>query len=227
MCGSTPSWERLQELSHDGGGDRSAAVYEMMLWHSGMRGSTITKNKPRAEQLARRLLPWLQSEARRRGESNQHAIFGLGICHNFPIVLEKDDKQALKLYQRAEKQGHLIARTYLGNFYFHGCGGVTADFKHSTALYKSAANGGFSEAQVEWGMSFEQLKKRKEAYTAYQMAATQGNCQGQHNVGVCLYNAFGATRDKKEGVAWLKLAADQGYAPSMEFFEDCDSSEDE
>jgi hypothetical protein len=226
ICGSAAAWERLQELSENGRGDSSAAVYEMMMYHCGTLGSMIAKDQHRAEQMARVLLPWLQTEARRGTDDNVHKMFGLGMCYHCPIVLDRDNQQALKLFKRADEQGHLIATTYLGHFYFHGHGGVTADFKHSAALYKSAANGGFSEAQIDWGMSFEKMKKRKEAYTAYQMAAAQGNCQGQHNVGVCLYNNFGVTRDKKEGVAWLQLAADQGYAPSMEFFEDYDSSED-
>ena len=144
--------------------------------------------------------------------------FELGVLY----ANASNDKEAVRLYQLAAKQGHSGAQNNLGLHYEYGRG-VGTDLAEAARLYQSAAEKGEPNAQNNLGNCYQHgkgIKKDvKEAVKLYRQAADQGNPDAQYNLGVCLY--VGITGEKKplEGIRWLHKAVKQNLPVAIARFQ--------
>jgi TPR repeat protein len=92
--------------------------------------------------------------------------------------VEKDAREAVRLYRLAADQGHASAQSNLGVCYHNGQG-VEKDAKEAVRLYRLAANQGLAGAQVNLGACYyigEGVEKdAKEAARLFGLAANQGH----------------------------------------------------
>ena len=227
LCGSVIAWDKLRNLS--AAGDHDAKVYEMVLYQHGTCGSLVPIDRKRANNIATSILSWMQTESRKKkrphNSGSVHAVFGLALCqyHEYALVLPTNNKEAVRLLRIAHKSGHSPATSFLGCCCLYGHG-VNKNKSNSTIFYTKAADAGFADAMCGVGMNFdiqgERASHHKEtAFSWYLRAAKLGHCESQYNVGVCYHNKCGVKRDSGEGDRWLRLSADQGYPPAVQYFE--------
>jgi TPR repeat protein len=98
--------------------------------------------------------------------------------------LEKDDREAARLYKLAADQGYANAQSNLGNIYRDGRGSLPKDDREAARFYKLAADQGNTFAQASLGVFYEQgrgglPKDDREAARLYKLAADQGNANAQ------------------------------------------------
>ncbi|KAG0237139.1 hypothetical protein BGW42_001715 [Actinomortierella wolfii] len=90
--------------------------------------------------------------------------------------------EAIKWYQKAAKQGHVMAQLKLGNVYRDGII-VDQNFVESTAWFRKAANQGSLEAIVRLGQAYENgwgvEKNEADAVSLYRKAAENDSVEAQ------------------------------------------------
>ena len=125
--------------------------------------------------------------------------------------MKHDDANALKWFEKAAKQNHVIALRIAGNMYKTGSGTGT-DYKKACEYYTKAIElGGDSWAQAALGNMYERglyVKKNiKKAFELYKASAEQGNVRGQCNLGYMYANGYGVKKNLKVAREWLEKAA--------------------
>ena len=124
-------------------------------------------------------------------------------------------EEALKWYQKAAYQGHIIAQYNIGVFYHKGLG-VTQDYKKAMEWYKKAANQGYADAQNAIGYFYHRglgvALNYEEAMKWYRKAADQDCAVAQYHIGVLYSKGLGVPQDYKEVLKWYHKAANQDYA---------------
>jgi hypothetical protein len=209
-CGKANAWQQLKDMSD--GGDKTAQVYMMILYHRGTLHVTI--NLSLAQDLAVSLLPWLQTEA--AAGNNTHAMLGLAKCYGQGTQVAMDPIEALKWYRLAAQKGNASAQYNLGCYYDQGkC--VSADVTEALRWYRLAADQGLADAIYNVGCCYESGDGVEmdtcEALVWYSLAAGQGHAEAQYNVGCFHENGCGGvSKDVKEALKWYRLAAEQGHA---------------
>ena len=137
----------------------------------------------------------------RQGDAD--AQFFLGLCYDQAEGFEEDDKEAVKWYRLAAKQGHAGAQLYLGAH--------ATDEKEAVKWYRLAAKQGYAEAQLMLGICYLAgdgvAKDEKEAVKLFRLAAEQGCVRAQHKLGTCYEYGSGVAKDRKKAVKWWLLAA--------------------
>ena len=130
-----------------------------------------------------------------------------------------DYATALKLFERAAKQGSLSAQTYLGIMYATGRG-VPQDYNEAVRLYELAAKQGFAAAQTNLGGMYRDghgvSKDDKEAVRLFELAAKQGNADAQSSLGDMYRNGHGVPQDYVRAHMWLNLAASSNRNPKTQ-----------
>ena len=125
--------------------------------------------------------------------------------------MKHDDANALKWFEKAAKQNHVIALRIAGNMYKTGSGTGT-DYKKACEYYTKAIElGGDSWAQAALGNMYERglyVKKNiKKAFELYKASAEQGNVRGQCNLGYMYANGAGVRKNLKAAREWFEKAA--------------------
>ena len=182
----------------------------------------IPIEKARGEEQFKKL-----EKAAAKGDAN--AQYELGHAYYLGDRVDKDHWKAVKWYQKAAEQGHIVAQCQLGYIYandFH-----LTDYKKSAGWYRVAAEQGHVEAQFRLGLyynhhahtnsflrqvGFFAKSDRIEALKWYRKAAEQGHVQAQFKLGDCYEQAvddFLPTEwDRAEAVKWYRKAAEHGHA---------------
>jgi hypothetical protein len=223
-CGDAAAWTNLCDKS--AADDLDAKVYVMLLYQSGTLGNLVPVDKPKAIEIATYLLPWMLKESKKRANTRSiHAMFGLGCCqyHDTALVLPTNDKEAVRLFQKARRRGHVVASSILGCCFRNGYGRHDKDEAKAKAFYIAAAEAGYVEAMYIMGMNIDQHAEsstgnvKETAFSWYLRAAKLGHCASQYIVGISYINNVGVQGDTLAGESWLRLAAEQGYPPAVEY----------
>jgi len=98
--------------------------------------------------------------------------------YEYGIEVERDDRNAVRLYRKAAKQGSVAAQFRLALKYFYGLGGVQ-NMSEALYWYHRAAEGGHVAAQFVLGVNyehgFEVKMDKKKAISWYQKAVENGD----------------------------------------------------
>jgi len=92
--------------------------------------------------------------------------------------------------------------------------GVKQDREWAKYLYISAAEKGYKPAYWTAGIYLKSEKPAK-AFAYFKADAEDGNIDSQHELGLCLIEGTGTSKNYKEAVLWLERAAYGGNISSM------------
>lgn len=81
--------------------------------------------------------------------------------------------------------------------------------------YKTAAEGGFAEAQNKYAEILQKRKEYEEAFKWYKKAAEQGYIRAQKSLAYCLEHGIGCELNEQEAFEWYEKLAEQGDADSQ------------
>ena len=81
--------------------------------------------------------------------------------------------------------------------------------------YKTAAEGGFAEAQNKYAEILQKRKEDEEAFKWYKTAAKQGLARAQGNLAECYINGVGVTADLELAKEWCKKASKHNDAKAQ------------
>jgi hypothetical protein len=143
------------------------------------------------------------------------ALSSLALMHrNGHGGLKQNDKEAVRLFKLAAKQGYASAQNSLGYSYEEGLG-VSKNKKEAVRLYKLAAKQGHARAQTNLGRMYEHGRgglstDPKAAARLYKQAANAGNARAQNNLGWLYAIGLGVDEDIQEALRLWRLSAEQG-----------------
>jgi eukaryotic-like serine/threonine-protein kinase len=126
---------------------------------------------------------------------------------------------ALSWYLKAAQQNWPDAQYRLGYMYEKGYG-TDKDVQHAVQLYRSAAEGGYAEAQNLLGILYATgsdglTEDDKGAIGWYQKAADQKLAKAEKNLGDMYFFGRGTDRDYQTAMSWYAKAADQQFADAQ------------
>jgi TPR repeat protein len=82
-------------------------------------------------------------------------------------------------------------------------------------LYAQAAEQNSTLAQVRMGQFSDSAQFYEEAVGWFLMAATQGDAEGQYNLGRMYETGNGIEKDEAKALYWFKRSADKKYLPAV------------
>lgn len=143
------------------------------------------------------------------------------IARRYETVLEHDESYLPKMlywYGVAADYGHAVALLKLARRYWRG-EGVREDREKARTLFREAALAGNGKALPELA-EYERRagKKRQHSpqdYADWLAQAERGVVEAMRETGRALLYGRGVARDPKQGVRWLRRAADAGDVPAM------------
>jgi TPR repeat protein len=142
-------------------------------------------------------------------QGNAEAQRKLARLYWFGKGVDENEKEAVKWFEKAAKQGDAISQTRLGLILWKSGG------KKGKAIewFEKSAEQGEKHAQLYLGEISEKMFNTTEAIKWYKQAAEQGMATAQF----CLGRAYerqkvmGISTNKKEAIEWYKKAAEQRY----------------
>jgi len=90
------------------------------------------------------------------------------------------------------------------------------NFNEAAKCFGPLADAGYYAAQDMLGDCYYACKQYEDAVAWYRKAATQGYAPSQYSLGFCLYYGQGSPPNQREGVEWLRKAAQQGSESAIE-----------
>lgn len=148
-------------------------------------------------------------------QGNSYAQKSLGDCCFYGKGVDKDYVEAVKWYKASAEKGNEGGLYCLAWMYENGYG-VERDDILALQLYRQAADKGYAVAQYVIGESYYYglrgvPKKQDEAVKWFQLAAEQGNRDGQYHLGICYQAGTVVEKNVAEAVKCFLLAAEQGH----------------
>ena len=130
----------------------------------------------------------------------------------------KDDKEAVKFWKLAAKQGDAKAMTNIGLKYDDEQSGLH-DGKEAVKWFRQAAEKDDSHAQFVLAYNYhfgvDVTQDYQQAMKWYQLAAEQEHVRAQHNLGVMHGNGEGVAEDVVIAYMWFNIAAMNGHQYSQ------------
>ena len=142
------------------------------------------------------------------------------IQFQYARVLDKSKSQdkAFEYYQKAARQGHMLAQNSLGMAYEWG-DGTKVDLDKALYWYTKAANQGNTQAQNSLGTMYDLGKAvdadEKKAIHWFRKAAQQGDATAQRNLGIMYSRGQGVKQNDKQAFEWYLKAANQNHASAQ------------
>jgi TPR repeat protein len=177
-----------------------------------VHGEGVLRNDDKARELCRRAAPRVR-EAAAKGQPP--AQFVLGAMYQGGLVVEKNDREAVRWYRPAAEKGHALAQNNLGDMYAKGKG-VEKNDREALRWYRLAAEQGHVAAQYSLGWMYANGRggdqDEIEAVKWYRQAAAKGHTQAQYHLGVMYTKGQGVPKDESAAVRWFHSAAAKGHA---------------
>lgn len=127
-------------------------------------------------------------------------------------------EKAFDYYQKAAKQGHMLAQNSLGMAYEWGQG-TNIDMDKALFWYTKAARKGNAQAQNSLGAMYDLGKAvdpdEKKAIQWFRKAAQQGDATAQRNLGIMYSRGQGVKQNDKLAFEWYLKAANQNHASAQ------------
>lgn len=123
-------------------------------------------------------------------------------------------EEAIGLFHKAAKQGHVNAKFLLGLMSAIGQG-VKRDYSEAVKWYQAAAEQGHIDAQLKLGAMYAigqgVSKNFEETRRWYEQAAEEGSCRTQFTVGEKYAAGDEAPVDQPAALRWLRRPAEKGF----------------
>ncbi|KAJ1621762.1 hypothetical protein T492DRAFT_886412 [Pavlovales sp. CCMP2436] len=116
------------------------------------------------------------------------------------LGVPQDHEESARYYRLAADQGLAHAQAAFGDCYYRGKG-VSQDYAMAARYYRLAADQGIAHAQAALGDCYD--------------TGQGGIATGQCNYAMACLHGQGVPEDHEEGARYHRLAADQGFVPSM------------
>ena len=151
------------------------------------------------------------AKAARRG--NNKGRWVQGCIYDYGIGVEKNPKEAARLFRLAADAGEASARVKLGCLYLNQ-EGVEKNYKEAASLFRLAADAGGVNAQTNLGRMLQNgegvEKNYEEAARLYRSAAEAGNTFAQVNLGSMYRQGQGVEKNQEKAIKLYQLAAEAG-----------------
>lgn len=138
---------------------------------------------------------------------------GIGVCCQFGIGTEVDEKQAFNYYKQASERQYAAATSRLAQAYFFGIG-CQEDKEQAFHYFKELADQGMVEAMDYLGpmlLKGEGCQKDPELAVFYlQQAAEQQYNTSQYVLGNCYLQGLGVEQSDEIALQWYQSAAENG-----------------
>lgn len=158
--------------------------------------------------------PWLLSAAK-SGLPNAQAMVGLCLQQGWGVAA--DEMKAREWYEKAAAQGQSGAAIQLAQSFRDSGDPKQAAEWLETALAKAP---GSPEAHVMLASLCFRLHAERKAVHHLRYAAVGGSAEAAYLMALCYEVGTGVPKDEKLMLGWLRLAAEQGYAPAKEMLQE-------
>ncbi|KAI8908448.1 hypothetical protein EDD86DRAFT_207720 [Gorgonomyces haynaldii] len=146
-------------------------------------------------------------------DSCPEACCKLGQLYEYGRGVQKDTKEAFKIYQRGAKQGNPSAQYNLGYCYETGTG-VIKDDREAFDWYEKAAQQNHASALRNLGLLFHRgigcPQNLDKAFSYLMRSAQLNKPSAQYWVGYCYEQGLGTRQDYAQAVNWYEQAAVKG-----------------
>lgn len=162
---------------------------------------------------------WFE-EAARQGSAEAH--YYLGVLYALGDGVEKGIKRASEEWKIAADAGIAEAQYQLGLMSIDN----EATLQEGLTWLRKAADNAQVDAALALGKIYARGKyslgpDMREAAHWYRRAAEEGNPQAQYIYGLMCLTGSGVSRDDKQGMSWLQLAAGRDYLPAVQKLAEC------
>jgi TPR repeat protein len=149
-------------------------------------------------------------------QGHDYAMIWLADYYKEGLWIEKNHKEALKLYTMAAQKNNSFAQYKLYVIFKYGDLGSKDDTEAFRWLKLSAENGNLS-GKVYLGLYYEGEGLIDKAVKLYKEAADAGDDMGRFQLGLCYWYGNGLKRNKKEGLRLIQLAANDENDNALTF----------
>jgi len=151
------------------------------------------------------------------GDSFAQTSIGYMLSQGLGVM--KNEREAIKWYEKAAVKGDSDAQYNLGSMYERGRG-TKQDYQKAFEWYLRSAEQGNAFAQANLGSLYYNgngvdVDYKKAAYW-YEKSAEQGYSLAQNFLGFMYYNGLGVKKDLDKGYKWILKAAEQGLEVAQE-----------
>lgn len=147
------------------------------------------------------------------------AQISIGYMLSQGLGVAKNEKEAIKWYEKAALKGDSDAQYNIGCMYETGRGSKQ-DYNKALEWYSKSAEQGNKFAQEKLGSLYYKGNgvevDYKKAVHWYTKSAEQGYSQAQNFLGVMYVNGLGVKKDLDKGYEWILEAAKQGLEVAQE-----------
>ncbi len=162
-------------------------------------------------------------------EGNPTATFYLAKMYDEGLGIDKDEKKALELYQKADALGSQEATAVLGKRVLNDSSIENNQEVALEYLKKSAYNGN-TDALYQLGELYAKgeggvEKEYTYAFGYYLLGALKGDKRAQHKLAFSYLHGRGTPQDFENGIKWLARSANQGYVLAQKDLADLQSSD--
>lgn len=162
-------------------------------------------------------------------EGNPTATFYLAKMYDEGLGVDKDEKKALELYQKADALGNQEATAVLGK---RALSDTSIENNQEVALeyLKKSAYNGNADALYQLGEMYAKgeggvEKEYTYAFGYYLLGALKGDKRAQHKLAFAYLHGRGTTQDFENGMKWLARSANQGYVLAQKDLADLQSND--
>jgi len=135
------------------------------------------------------------------------------------LGVEKNEKEAIKWYEKAALKGDSNAQFNIGSMCETGRG-IEQNYEKALEWYSKSAEQGNAFAQANLGSLYYNGNGVKVNYEKalywYSKSAAQGYSLAQNFLGVMYVNGVGVKKDLDKGYKWILKAAEQGLGVAQE-----------
>ena len=162
-------------------------------------------------------------------EGDATAMYYMAQMYTNGQGVEKDDKKALELLQKADALGNEKATAALAQHLLTDTS-VENNTEAAVEYLKKAAYNGDVDALYELGELYAKgengvQKEFTYAFGYYLMGALKGDKRAQHKLAFCYLKGRGTTQDFENGIKWLARSANQGYVLAQKDLADLQSTD--
>lgn len=150
---------------------------------------------------------------------NTFAQTSIGYMLSQGLGIIKNEREAIRWYEKAAFKGDSDAQYNLGSMYERGRG-TKQDYQKAFDWYLKSAEQGNAFAQANLGSLYYngngvELDYKKAVYW-YTKSSEQGYSLAQNLLGLMYYNGQGVKKDLDKGYKWILKAAEQGLEVAQE-----------
>lgn len=153
---------------------------------------------------------WYDRSAR---EGYMQAQYNLAMCYEKGEGVQKDKREAARLFLLAAEQGDSESQFKISNCYRYG-NGMAPNHEQAQRWLEMAADGGEKEAQITLGSNYFHGKHVDvdfgKAVRMFRLAADQNSAAAERMLGICYENGKGVEKNEYQAILWYRKAVSKG-----------------